>query len=498
MPGDVQEPERPQAAITAASAYAEDLLRLPNVTGVGAGYKVSGGRRSETVGVVAYVTHKESSQNLASNERVPEHLTVDGERIPTDVIEVGRLHFCDDLDKYRPMRGGCRIVTSFAAGTAGGVFIDRRPPKRAVLLTNNHCLTEKDHPDVLPLPPFDSVYQPTSDIVAYTTRIVPAYLAPLGANYAHEAVVDAGIAEIRYVDRIFEVIGIAGKHPQYCGRPYLGLKVAFRGSTSAQVKTGTVTGLGCKFIVEDKVNGFKRRLIGAGLSSGGTGFVIQHTSDSVPSLQGDSGTLVIDANGTASRGLIFASTLHKGGVTLAGDIIDVMYCCDITTSLNGAMYLVVSNAVDVEFAGIAGRHDLVDDHVDKLERFRAGYIRSGDGRLSDAVGLLLQGECGAVIADSLLVDDDFAGLVNRSIGPWVIQPNIFEMLDYRIPEGFTGNLLAAFARLNHIRPGAVDLSWWERALHEADGHTVREVLGRRVRVPELAAIIAERASGQMS
>lgn len=420
MPRDIHEPERPQAAITAASAYAEDLLRLPNVTGVGAGYKISGGRRSETVGVAVYVTRKEPSQNLAANEHVPEHLTVDGERIPTDVVEVGRLRFCDDFNKYRPLRGGCRITSPYGAGTGGGVFVDRRPPKRAVLLTNNHVLTDKDHPDTVPITPYDLVNQPSSDIVGKTTRVVPAYLAPLGADYAHEAVVDAGIVEIaNSVERIFEVIDIAGKHPHYCSRPYLGLKVAFRGSASAQVKTGTVTGLGCKFILVDKATGFKRRLIGAGLSSGGTGFMIQFNSDSVGSVRGDSGSLVVDADGKASRGLIFAGNGEKGGYSAAGDIVDVMYCCDITTALNGAMYLAVSNAVDVEFAGIADRHDLVDDHVDKLDRFRVGYVNPGGGRLSEAFELLLHGECGAAIADSLLVDDDFAGLVNRAIGPWV-------------------------------------------------------------------------------
>ncbi|MBT2546600.1 hypothetical protein J7E99_39610 [Streptomyces sp. ISL-44] len=488
MPRDIHEPERPQAAISAASAHAEDLFRLPNVTGVGAGYKISDGRRSDTVGVTVYVTHKEPSQNLAANELVPGHLTIDGERIPTDVVEVGRLHFCDDLNRYRPLRGGCRITSNYGAGTAGGVFVDRLPPKKAVLLTNNHVLTDKDHPDIVPVTPFNLINQPSSDIVGKTTRIVPAWLAPLGADYAHEAVVDAGIVEIaKSVDQIFEVVDIAGKHPHYCGRPYLGLKVVFRGSTSGQVKTGTVTGIGCKLIIEDKSTGFKRRLIGAGLSSGGTGFVIQFNSDSVSSLRGDSGSLVVDADGKASRGLLFAGTGLKGGYSYACDIIDVMYCCDITTPLTGAMYLAVSNAVDVEFAGIANRHDLVDDHVDKFERFRVGYILPGEGILSGAFELLLQGERGAAIADSLLVDDDFAGLVNRAIGPWVIQPNIFEMLDYRIPAGFTGNLLAAFARLNHIRPGTVDLSWWETALNDIDGRTIREVLGRRVRTLELAA-----------
>lgn len=488
MPRDVHEPERPRAAIAAASAHAEDLLRLPNVTGVGAGNKSTNGHRSETVGVVVYVTRKEPPQNLAANENVPGYLTVDGERIPTDVVEVGRLRFCDDFNRYRPLRGGCRITSFYAAGTAGGVFIDRRPPKRAVLLSNNHVLTDKDHPDTLPITPYDLVNQPTSDIVGKTTRIIPAYLAPLGADYAYEAVVDAGIVQIaKDVERNFELIDIAGKHPQYCSRPYLGLKVKFRGSASAQVKVGTVTGLGCKFIVEDKAAGFKRRMIGAGLSSGGTGFVIQFNSDSIGSVRGDSGTLVVDTDGKASRGLIFAGSGQKGGISVAGDIIDVMYCCDITTSLNGAMYLVVSNAVDVEFAGIADRHDLVDDHVHKLERFRVGYVTPGRGRLSEALELLLQGECGAAIADSLVVDDDFAGLVNRAIGPWVIRPNIFEMLEYRIPEGFAVNLLAAFARLNHIRPGTVDLHWWEGVLNGTSGRTLREVLGRRVRAPELAA-----------
>lgn len=47
-----------------------------------------------------------------------------------------------------------------------------------------------------------------------------------------------------------------------------------------------------------------------------------------------------------------------------------------------------------------------------------------------ALGALLEMEPGRTIAEALLADEDFSGLLNRAIGDWLVLPTVFEMLEY--------------------------------------------------------------------
>ena len=67
-------PEPLLSALAGARQYSDDLLRLPNVIGVGAAYKSVGGRRTDTYCVIVYVNRKESPANLGSLQRVPRDL----------------------------------------------------------------------------------------------------------------------------------------------------------------------------------------------------------------------------------------------------------------------------------------------------------------------------------------------------------------------------------------------------------------------------------------
>ncbi|MFE3558701.1 hypothetical protein ACFXKW_28155 [Streptomyces sp. NPDC059193] len=85
-----------------------------------------------------------------------------------------------------------------------------------------------------------------------------------------------------------------------------------------------------------------------------------------------------------------------------------------------------------------------------------------------------------------LADEEFSGLLNRSIGAWLVQPNIFEMLEYKIPDNFTHDLLAAFSRLNATQPDVIDMRWMEDVFQDAFGRSMRELLDRSVKQPDRA------------
>ncbi|MFI0369050.1 hypothetical protein ACH35V_14305 [Actinomadura sp. 1N219] len=475
------EPEPPVAALAAARVYADDLLGLPNVFGVGVARKIVGGRRTDTTGVVVYVTRKEPPANLQMFHRVPRELTVSDERVPTDVVQTAPPELRDVTDgKLRPVVGGCMLGTSWGStGTCGGVFYDRHWPMDPVLLTNNHVLTRPETPNQLPSMP--TVWQPAGvEAIGSTRRVEPWWPAPLGAGHAYEFSVDAGIVGLLPEVRARpEILSIAGKHPFVVLPPSLDMQVVRRGFRT-QLKPGTVEAIGSTVLMTNRAG--KRVKCGVG----GTLFAIRSEPGEVTAMAGDSGSLVLDAAGFATRGLVFGSEPDYGGITWACDILDVMRAMEIDTACNGGIRRLVGDAVLKALASLmAEREKLIGVHLRKFAEFRADYLSgSGEGALSRAFGALLDEESGQAIAWALLTDEEFAGLLNRAIGDWLVQPSIFEMLEYVLPEEFAPDLLAAFARLNRIEPDAIDTGWLEDVLQDAAGRSMREVLDRQVKAPQ--------------
>lgn len=66
-------------------AHRDRLMRLPNVVGVGIGYKSVGGRTSNRPAIVVLVSRKLGTEGLSAAAAVPRE--VDG--VPTDVVEIG-------------------------------------------------------------------------------------------------------------------------------------------------------------------------------------------------------------------------------------------------------------------------------------------------------------------------------------------------------------------------------------------------------------------------
>lgn len=68
-------------------AHERELLKKPNVVGIGVGFRYQRGQRTDILAVVVMVRHKFPSDELDPNARIPSE--IDG--VPVDVLEVGSI-----------------------------------------------------------------------------------------------------------------------------------------------------------------------------------------------------------------------------------------------------------------------------------------------------------------------------------------------------------------------------------------------------------------------
>lgn len=150
-----------------------ELMALPNVVGVGLGYKVRKNVQVDELCVVAMVQNKVPRVALKESELIPK--TVGG--IPTDVLQVGKLRALQDrTERWRPAPGGVslghyRITT----GTLGCVVRDRSTAERFIL-SNNHVLAnENDNEagDLILQPGSADGGRPSTDTIARLDRFIP-------------------------------------------------------------------------------------------------------------------------------------------------------------------------------------------------------------------------------------------------------------------------------------------------------------------------------------
>jgi hypothetical protein len=459
-------------------------MNLSNVVGVGIALRRTGGVVTDEPAVVTYVSRKLPREALPAGQQVPVELDADGEMVRTDVVEIAEPRYVDvDTTTYRPVRGGCQIGTAGGAGTAGAVMYDRRD-QQVVLLTNNHVLTTVSNPTVLPAD--TSVRQPAGGTrIGRSKRIVPMFPAPLGAgDYRFFGTVDAGIVALdSNIAGRFDVVEI-GPHPFVVLPPYIGLEVVRRGFRT-QRRTGTVEAVGLTVTVKAS-NGDRHRIGGNGE---GSVFMIRSPERLISAMPGDSGSLVVDAGGGAARGLVFASDSISGGITWACELGTIMSLLELDTPCSGGLNALIRRSVfrrlsgrwalSQELAAAGGsRNALVSEHIETVARFRDHYLPSEpDGSLGAAIGGALQ-RLAYDLAHIINHDEDAAGLFDRAFGEWLVQPTVFDMLEYRFPDQIAACASAAFRRLRDLRPNAEGLVLLERLFSRAAGRSMRELLGQ--------------------
>jgi hypothetical protein len=150
---------------------------LPNVVGVGIGYKEKGRERTDKLAVVIFVSKKVPARDLATAEVVPRAI---GE-VETDVVEIGEVRLLGArTTRQRPAPPGVSIGHyKITAGTLGAVVKDAHTGA-PLILSNNHILANSSNGQDGRSKIGDPIYQPgpydggtSDDTIAHLERFTP-------------------------------------------------------------------------------------------------------------------------------------------------------------------------------------------------------------------------------------------------------------------------------------------------------------------------------------
>jgi hypothetical protein len=152
------------------------FAELPNVIGMGIGYKKRGRQDTDEPAVIFFVDKKVPVAALGIDDIIPKRIA--GK--PTDVIEVGEIRLLGRIDKRRPAVPGVSIAHyRVTAGTFGAVVKDRKT-EELLILSNNHVLANATDGHDGKSRIGDPVYQPGSydggtddDTIGHLVRFVP-------------------------------------------------------------------------------------------------------------------------------------------------------------------------------------------------------------------------------------------------------------------------------------------------------------------------------------
>jgi hypothetical protein len=152
------------------------FAELPNVIGMGIGYKKRGREDTDEPAVIFFVDKKVPAEALGIDDIIPKRIA--GK--PTDVIEVGEIQLLGRTGRQRPAVPGLSIGHyKVTAGTFGAVVKDRNNDE-LLILSNNHVLANASDGHDGKSKIGDPVYQPGSydggtsdDMIGHLVRFVP-------------------------------------------------------------------------------------------------------------------------------------------------------------------------------------------------------------------------------------------------------------------------------------------------------------------------------------
>jgi hypothetical protein len=157
-------------AIAVKQQYLDKLFTMPNVVGIGIGYKVANGVVTNELAITISVSKKVASAQLAGSDLIPKLIG----SIKTDVVETGIFKALQDpKQKMRPARPGVSIGHyNITAGTLGCLV---KRGSDVFILSNNHVLA-----DVNQGKPGDAILQPgpydggtSADKIAELAEFIP-------------------------------------------------------------------------------------------------------------------------------------------------------------------------------------------------------------------------------------------------------------------------------------------------------------------------------------
>lgn len=122
------------------STSREMLFQMPNVVGIGVGYKSVAGQQTDQLCIICSVEEKLNADDLPPSGIVPESLN----GVPTDIIQTGRVkaQADDTTAKWRPAPGG--VSVGHFGVTAGTLGCWVRKNGQYHILSNNHVLANSN------------------------------------------------------------------------------------------------------------------------------------------------------------------------------------------------------------------------------------------------------------------------------------------------------------------------------------------------------------------
>lgn len=128
-----------------------DPVRFPGVVSVGVGYKRRGGARvvPETLCVVVGVEKKRPPGDLPADQLLPAQVEFEGESLPTDVVQVGKITAYALTTRERPCPGGYSCGNELVTAGTLGVWVHRETdPDGWFILSNNHVLAASNEASI--------------------------------------------------------------------------------------------------------------------------------------------------------------------------------------------------------------------------------------------------------------------------------------------------------------------------------------------------------------
>jgi hypothetical protein len=320
--------------------HKDKILAKPNVVGVGVGYKVSGGTKTSEISIVALVRQKVPRAALEPEAAVPR--TLDG--VSTDVVQVGDLIALQaPTDRWRPAPGGVSIGhVRVTAGTLGCVVRARSGVR--LILSNNHVLANSNDAspgDVILQPGAVDGGQEPEDAIALLERFCPIEFSESpGTCSLARAVAAIGNALARLVGsrhrlktywtnpQAVNLVDAAVARPlddRSVSDEILGIG-AVTGTAPAQLamrvrKSGRTTGLTTGEIT------VLHTTVSVGYGPGKTAQFEDQIVSGPMSSPGDSGSLLVSADGPQAVGLLFAGSDQA---TIYNPIQAVLDCLEVT------------------------------------------------------------------------------------------------------------------------------------------------------------------------
>lgn len=201
------------------------------IQGIGIGHKISKGKETEELSMRVYVERKKPAAKVKN--KVPKTVSVpEIGKVPTDVVEIGRLQLETFTDRVRPAIPGCGVGHKDVTVGTFGCLVRKKGKRRGLyILSNSHVLADSGVAEI-----GDEILQPgkidggklSTDVIATLSEFVPF---DFSAGYPN--LVDAAIAKVKSSRSVAPEIRIIGVKPRGVSRRLSrGMRVKKTGRTT--------------------------------------------------------------------------------------------------------------------------------------------------------------------------------------------------------------------------------------------------------------------------